>query len=101
MTIQVAPESHTLHLGLGWSGSAGTFPTGRDLFFRLIIMIGHGDVWTGTSSTKVSSLIQFLDNSPNGHRYFSLRILARRILYVCREQTVVDRVVQWQQEDHR
>jgi hypothetical protein len=28
MMIQVAPESHTLHLGLGWSGSAGTCPTG-------------------------------------------------------------------------
>jgi hypothetical protein len=28
MMIQVAPESHTLHFGLGWSGSAGTCPMG-------------------------------------------------------------------------
>jgi hypothetical protein len=51
MLTQVALESHTLHLGLVWSGPAGTCPMGRDLFFRLIIMMGHGDVWTGTSST--------------------------------------------------
>jgi hypothetical protein len=101
MTTQVAPESHTLHLGLVWSGSAGTCPMGRDLFFLLIIMIGHGDVWTGTSSTEVSMPIQFLGSRFGGHRYFSLRIPARRILYVCRGQTVVDRVVQCQQEDHR
>jgi hypothetical protein len=73
MLTRVAPESHTLHLGLVWSGSAGTCPMRRDLFFHLIIRIGHGDVWTGTSSTKVSSLIQFLDNRSNGHRYFSWR----------------------------
>jgi hypothetical protein len=100
MTTQVAPESHTLHLGLVWSGPAGTCPMGRDIFFLLIIMIGHGDVWTGTSSTEVFMLIQFLGSKFNGHRYFSLRILARRILYVCRGQTVMDRVVQCQQEDH-
>jgi hypothetical protein len=93
MTTQVAPESHTLHLGLFWSGSAGTCPMGRDLFFLLIIMIGHGDVCTGTSSTEVSMPIQFLGSRFGGHRYFSLRIPARRILYVCRGQTVVDRVV--------
>jgi hypothetical protein len=101
MTTQVAPESHTLHLGLVWSGSAGTCLMGRDLFFLLIIMIGHGDVWTGTYSTEVSMLIQFLGSRFGGHRYFSLRILMRRILYVCRGQTVVDRVVQFQQEDRR
>jgi hypothetical protein len=28
MLTQVAPESHTLHLGLGWSGSVGTCPMG-------------------------------------------------------------------------
>jgi hypothetical protein len=28
MWTQVAPESHTLHLGLVWSGSAGTCPMG-------------------------------------------------------------------------
>jgi hypothetical protein len=101
MTTQVAPESHTLHLGLVWSGSAGTCLMGRDLFFLLIIMIGHGDVWTGTYSTEVSMLIQFLGSRFGGHRYFSLRILMRRILYVCRGQIVVDRVVQFQQEDRR
>jgi hypothetical protein len=53
MLTQVAPESHTLHLGLVWSGSAGTCPMGQDLFFHLIIMMGHGDVWIGTSSTKI------------------------------------------------
>ena len=54
MMTQVAPESHTLHLGLVWNGSEGTCPMGQDLFFLLIIMIGHGGVWTGTSSTEVS-----------------------------------------------
>ena len=44
MMTQVALEGHTLHLGLVWSGSTGTFPMARDLFFLLIIMIGHGDV---------------------------------------------------------
>jgi hypothetical protein len=83
MLTQVAPESHTLHLGLVWSGFASTCPMGRDLFFRLIIMIGHGDVWTGTS-TEVSSLIQFLDNRSNGHRYFSWRTQERRVQDVCR-----------------
>ena len=100
MMIQVAPESHTLHLGLGWSGSTGTCPMGRDLFFHLIIMIGHGDVWTGTSSTEVSSLIQFLDNRSNGHRYFSWRTQERGVQDVCRGQKVMVRVVQCQQEDH-
>jgi hypothetical protein len=101
MLTQVAPESHTLHLGLVWSGPAGTCPMGRDLFFRLIIMIGHGDFWTGTSSTEVSSLIQFLDNRSNGHRYFSWRTQERRIQDVCRGQTVMVRVVQGQQGDLR
>jgi hypothetical protein len=101
MMIQVAPENHTLHLGLGWSGSAGTCPTGRDLFFRLIIMILHGDVWTGTSSTKVSSLIQFLDNRFNGHRYYSWRTQERRVQDVCRGQAVMVRVAQCQHEDLR
>jgi hypothetical protein len=26
---------------------------GRDLFFRLAIMIGHGEVWIGTSSIEI------------------------------------------------
>ena len=53
MLTQVAPESHTLHLGLVWSGSAGTCLMGQDLFFHLIIMIGHGDVWIGTYSIDI------------------------------------------------
>jgi hypothetical protein len=68
---RMSRPSHTLHLGLVWSGPVGTFPMGRDLSSLLIIMTGHGDVWTGTSSTEVSLLIQFLDNGSNGHRYFS------------------------------
>jgi hypothetical protein len=84
MLTQVALESHTLHLGLVWSGSAGTCPIGRDLFLHLIIMIGHGDVWKSTSSIEVSSLIQFLDNRSNGHTYFSWRTQERRVQDVCR-----------------
>jgi hypothetical protein len=61
----------------------------------------HGDVWKSTSSTEVSMPIQFLGSRFGGHRYFSLRIPTRRILYVCRGQTVMDRVVQFQQEDRR
>jgi hypothetical protein len=101
MMTQVVPESHTLHLGLVWSGPAGTCPMGRDLFSLLIIMIGHGDVWTGTSSTEVSLLIQFLDSRSNGHRYFSWRTQERRIQDVCRGQAVMVRVVQGQQGDLR
>jgi hypothetical protein len=73
MLTQVVLESHTLHLGLVWSGSEGTYPMGQDLLSRLIVMIGNGDVWIGTYSIEVSSLIQFLDNRSNGHRYFSWR----------------------------
>jgi hypothetical protein len=64
-------------------------------------MIGHGDVWTGTSSIEVSSLIQFLDNRSNGHRYFSWRTQERRVQDVCRGQIVMVRVVQCQHEDLR
>jgi hypothetical protein len=53
MLTQVAPESHTIHLGLVGSGSTGTCPMGRDPYFHVIIMIGHGDVWIGTSSTEM------------------------------------------------
>ena len=38
MLTQVAPENHTLHLGLVWGGFVGTCPMGRDLSFHLIIM---------------------------------------------------------------
>ena len=74
---------------------------GRDLSSCLVIMIGHGDFWTGTSSTLVSMLIQFLGSRFSGHRYFSLRIQVRRIQHVCRGQAVVVRVVQCQHEDLR
>jgi hypothetical protein len=84
LMTQVAPESHILHLGLVWSGPAGTYPMERGSFSILIIMIGHGDGWTGTSSTEVSLQIQFLDNRSGGHRYFSSRIQERRVQYVCR-----------------
>jgi hypothetical protein len=101
MLTQVAPESHTLHLGLVWSGSAGTCSMGRELSFHLIIMIGHGDVWIGTSSTETPIQIQFLDSRSSDHKYFSLRIPERRIQDVCRGQTVMVRAVQCQHEDLR
>jgi hypothetical protein len=74
---------------------------GRDLFSLLIIIIGHRDVWTSTSSTEVSLLIQFLDSKSNGHRYFSWRNQERRIQDVCMGQAVMVRVVQGQQGDLR
>jgi hypothetical protein len=101
MVTQGAPQSHTLHLGFVWSGFAGTCPMGRDLFFRLAIMIGHGEVWIGTSSTETPIQIQFLDSRSNGHRCFSWRTQERRVQDVCRGQTVMVRVVQCQHEDLR
>jgi hypothetical protein len=101
MLTQVTLESHRLHLGLVWSGSAGTCSMGRDLSFQLIIMIGHGDVWIGTSSIEMPIQIQFLDSRSSGHRYFSLRISERRIQYVCRGKTVMVNAVQCQHEDLR
>jgi hypothetical protein len=64
-------------------------------------MIGHGDVWTGTSSIEIPLQIQFLDNRSGGHRCFRLRIQERRIQDVFRGQTVMVRVVQCQHEDLR
>jgi hypothetical protein len=93
LTTQVSAESHTLHLGLVWREPAGTCPMGQDLSSLVIIMIGNGDVWTGSSSTLVSMPIQFLGCRFSGHRYFSLRIQARRIQYVCRGHAVMVRVV--------
>jgi hypothetical protein len=52
-------------------------------------MIGHGDVWIGTSSTEMPIQIQFLDSRSSGHRYFSLSIPERSIQDVCRGQTVM------------
>jgi hypothetical protein len=101
MLTQVVPESHTLHLGLVWSGSMGTCPMGRDLFFHLIIMTGHGDAWIGTYSTGIPLQIQCLDNRSGGHKYFSVRIQERRIQYICRGQIVMVRVAQCQNEDLR
>jgi hypothetical protein len=75
MMAQVASESHTLHQGLVWSGPVGICPIERGIFSLLIIMIvGRGDGWIGTSSTEMSLHIQFLDSRSGGHRYFSLRI---------------------------
>jgi hypothetical protein len=74
MVTQVAPESHTLHQGSVWSGSARICLIERGNFSLLIIMIGRGDGWTCTSSTNISLQIQFMDNMSNGHRYFSMRI---------------------------
>jgi hypothetical protein len=83
MTTQVAPESHTLHLGLFSREPAGTYPVERDLSSLIVIMIGNGYVWMGTSSIEMSLLIQFLDNRSNSHRYFSWRTQERRIQDVC------------------
>jgi hypothetical protein len=59
----------------------------------LIIMARHGYGSAGTSSTEMSLQMQFLDRRSNGHRYISVRIQERRIQYVCREQTVMVRLV--------
>jgi hypothetical protein len=98
MTTQVAPESHTLQLGLVSREPAGTCPMGQDLSSLLIIMIGHGYVWMVTSSLEMSLLIQFLDRRSNSHRYFRWRIQERRIQDVCRGMTVRVRVVQCRHE---
>jgi hypothetical protein len=108
MTTEVAPESHTLHLGLIWrepvgtcpvGRDLGTCPVGRDLSSLVIIIIGHGYIWMGTSSIEMSLLIQFLDNKSNSHRYFRWKTQKRRIQDVCRGLTVRVRVVQCQHED--
>jgi hypothetical protein len=67
----------------------------------MIIMIGHGYVWMGTSSIEMSLLIHFLESRSNSHRYFSWRTQERRIQDVCRGLTVRVRVVQCQHEDLR
>jgi hypothetical protein len=74
MMTQVAPESHILHLGLVLSGFAGTCPMERGSFSVLIIMIGHGDGWAGTTSTEICLQMQLLDSRSDCHKYFSLRI---------------------------
>jgi hypothetical protein len=93
MTTQVAPKSHTLHLGLVSREPAGTCPVGRDLSSLMIIMIGYGYVWMGTSSIEMSLLIQFLDSSSKTHRYFNWSTQERRIQDLCRGLTVRVRVV--------
>jgi hypothetical protein len=70
--------------GLVWSGPTGNFPMERGSLSILIIMIGHGDGWEGTTSTETFLQVQFLDSRSNGHRYFSMKIQERRIQYVCR-----------------
>jgi hypothetical protein len=74
MLTQVAPKSHAFHLGLVWSGPVGTFPMERDIFSLLIIMIGHGDAWEGTTSTDMSLQMHLLDSRSKCHRYFNLMI---------------------------
>jgi hypothetical protein len=54
MMTQVAPESYTLHQGSVWSGPAGICLIERGIFSLLIIMIGRGDGWIGTSFTEMS-----------------------------------------------
>jgi hypothetical protein len=101
MMTQVTPERHLLHLGLVWSGPTGICLIERGNFSLLIIMIGHGNGWTSTSSIEVSLQIQFLDSRSDGHRYFILRTQERRIQYVCRGQAIMVRVVQGQHGDLR
>jgi hypothetical protein len=93
MMTQVAPESHILHLGLVWSGPAGTCPMERGSFSLLIIMIGHGDGLTGTTPTEIFLHMQFLDNRSNFHRYLNLRIQEWRIQYINMEQSGMVKVV--------
>jgi hypothetical protein len=73
----------------------------RGIFSLLVIMIRRGDGWTGTSSTKMSLLIQFMNNRSNIHRYFSWRTQERRIQDVCKGKTVMVIVVQGQHGDLR
>jgi hypothetical protein len=85
---QVALESHICHHGLVWSEPTGICPMERGSFSLLIIMIGHGDGWAGTLSTKMFSQMQFLDSESNGHRYFSFRIQEWRIQYIYIQRAV-------------
>jgi hypothetical protein len=91
---QVVPESHICHHGLVWSGPVGTCPMERDIFSLLIIMIGHGDGWAGTTSIEMLLQMQLLDNRSNCHRFFSLRIQEWRIRYIYREQSSMASIVQ-------
>jgi hypothetical protein len=54
MVTQVSSESHTLHQGSVWSGSAWICLIEGGNFSLLIIMIGRGDGWTSTYSTDMS-----------------------------------------------
>jgi hypothetical protein len=47
-------DRHIHHHGLVWSGPAWICPMERGKFSLLIIMIRHGDGWTGTTSTEMS-----------------------------------------------
>jgi hypothetical protein len=101
MVTQVEPESHTLHQGSVWSGSTGICLIERGSFSLLIIMIGHGDGWTGTSSIEMYLQIQFLDSRSNDHRDFSLRIQEGRIQYTYKEESGRVNIVQCQHGDLR
>ena len=70
-------------------------------FSLLIIMVGHGDGWIGTTSTKIFLQMQLIDSRSKCHRYFSLRIQEGRIQYIYREQSGMVSVVQCQHGDLR
>jgi hypothetical protein len=73
----------------------------RDNFSLLIIMIGHGDGWAGTTSTEMFLQMQLLDNRSKCHRYYSLRIEECRIRYIYGEQSGMVNIVQCQHGDLR
>jgi len=64
-------------------------------------MIGHGDGWAGTTSTKMFIQMQLLDSRSKCHKYFSLRIQEWRIRYIYREQSGMVNIVQCQHGDLR
>ena len=80
---------------------AGIFLMERSSFSLLIIMIGLGDGWAGTTSTEMFIQMQLLDNRSKCHRCFNLRIQEWRIQYIYREQSGMASIVQCQHGDLR
>jgi hypothetical protein len=74
MMAQVAPKSNILHSWMVLRGLAGTCSMWRDMFSLLILMIEYGGGWEDDDSTEIPLQVQLLDNKPNFHRYFSMRI---------------------------
>jgi hypothetical protein len=99
MMTQVAPESHIHHQGLVWSGPAGICLMEQGSFSLLIIMIGHGDGWAGTTSIETFLQMQLRDSRSNFHGSFSLRIQEWRIQHIYREQSNRVNIVQCQHGD--